>query len=309
MLRIANTAQMPRSEWLQARKNGIGGSDAGAICGLNPYVSPMQVFLDKTSDDISETDNEAMRQGRDLEEYVAQRFMEATGKKVRKVNAILGSPKYPFMQANIDRIIAGENAGLECKTASAYSAGHWADGQAPLHYVIQCQHYMAVTNTDFWYLAVVILGKDFKYIRISRDDEIIESLIKIEKCFWEDHVEKHIPPAPDGSTATDEFLKKYFPMSVAGRTIELLGYDGKLNRYREVENYIDKLKTEERLIQQEIQVQMGDAEVANAGKFTICWKAVSQDRLDTARLKAEQPDLYRQYSRSSTFRRFSIREI
>ena len=91
MEKLISTAGMEREEWLRQRKNGIGGSDAGAVCGLNPYVSPVQVYLDKISDKISDYDNEAMRQGRDLEEYVARRFTEATGKKVRRANMIYGN--------------------------------------------------------------------------------------------------------------------------------------------------------------------------------------------------------------------------
>ena len=78
---------LDRSDWLRLRKTGIGGSDAGAICGLNPYSSQMSVFRDKTCEiEEEQEDNESIRQGHDLEEYVAQRFMEATGLKVRKSN-------------------------------------------------------------------------------------------------------------------------------------------------------------------------------------------------------------------------------
>jgi putative phage-type endonuclease len=80
------------------RKTGIGGSDAGAICGLNPYSSPMKVYQDKTSSTISNEDNEAMRQGRDLEDYVARRFMEETGIKVRRSNYMYRNEEYPFMR-------------------------------------------------------------------------------------------------------------------------------------------------------------------------------------------------------------------
>ena len=86
MLTKIPTLNMTHEEWLQRRKTGIGGSDAGAICGLNPYVSPMGVYLDKISTETTDLDNEAMRQGRDLEEYVARRFIEATGLKVRRSN-------------------------------------------------------------------------------------------------------------------------------------------------------------------------------------------------------------------------------
>ena len=79
---------LSREEWLKMRKEGLGGSDAGAVCGLNPYASPMSVYQDKTSPAISDQDNEPMRQGRDLEDYVARRFTEATGLKVRRSNAM-----------------------------------------------------------------------------------------------------------------------------------------------------------------------------------------------------------------------------
>lgn len=159
MLTKIPTLNMTHEEWLQRRKTGIGGSDAGAICGLNPYVSPMGVYLDKISTETTDLDNEAMRQGRDLEEYVARRFIEATGLKVRRSNMMYRNSRYPFMLADVDRFIVGEDAGLECKTASAYNADKWKDGEIPAHYVLQCYHYMAVTGKRNWYIAVVILGQ------------------------------------------------------------------------------------------------------------------------------------------------------
>lgn len=129
---------MSHEDWLKLRKTGIGGSDAGAICGLNPFSSPMKVFYDKNSGDIQEPGSEAIRQGHDLEQYVAQRFTEATGLKVRCSNYMYRSVEHPFMIADVDRLIVGEDAGLECKTASAYNADKWKDGDIPLHYVMQC---------------------------------------------------------------------------------------------------------------------------------------------------------------------------
>lgn len=103
-----STLNLSREEWLQYRKAGIGGSDAGAICGLNPYRTAMQVYQDKISDACEDIDNEAMRQGREFEDYVARRFMEATGKKVRRANAMFRSKNHPFMLADVDRMIVGE---------------------------------------------------------------------------------------------------------------------------------------------------------------------------------------------------------
>lgn len=140
-------------EWLRLRKSGIGGSDAGAICGLNPYSSPMTVYQDKTSEDLQTEDNEAMRQGRDLEDYVAKRFTEATGFLVRRSNAMYRSRENPFMIADVDRLLVGEDAGLECKTASAFQADKWKDGAIPPHYLHECG--AAWYGTEYTFGAVV----------------------------------------------------------------------------------------------------------------------------------------------------------
>ena len=117
-LKRIDTRSMPRAEWLELRKKTIGGSDAAGIVGLSAYATPYTVWANKTGRLPDSEDNEAMRQGRDLEEYVAKRWMEATGKAVRRCNAMLYNSLYPFAHADIDRSVIGENAGLECKTTS-----------------------------------------------------------------------------------------------------------------------------------------------------------------------------------------------
>ena len=188
MKRLVSTSNLAREKWLQYRKQGIGGSDAGAIGGFNPYRTAMQVYYDKTSDEIEDIDNEAMRQGREFEDYVARRFTEETGKKIRHANAMFYDENNPFMLADVDRMIVGENAGLECKTASPFMAEYWKDDKIPLSYQMQCYHYMSVCNADAWYLAVLIYGREFKVYKLERDEEIIANLIQLEKNFWENHV-------------------------------------------------------------------------------------------------------------------------
>lgn len=180
MKRLVSTLNLDKKEWLRYRKQGITGTDVGAIVGLNPYVSAFEVYQDKISDDIIEFDNESMRQGRDLEEYVAQRFVEDTGMKVQRANAIYYNEKYPYMLADFDRVIVGQKAGLECKTVSPYSADKWANGKIPLHYQMQVQHYLGVSGFDCWYVAALIFGTEFLIRKIERDEELIQNLITIE---------------------------------------------------------------------------------------------------------------------------------
>ena len=213
MKKLVSTLGLDKAEWLKYRKRGIGGSDAGAVCGLNPYRTAMQVYQDKITEDTEDLDNEAMRQGREFEDYVARRFMEATGKKVRRANAMFYDEKHPFMLADVDRMVVNENAGLECKTASPYMAEKWADGKIPLSYQIQCLHYMSVCKADAWYIAVLIYGREFKYYKIERDEEMLADLIQIEKDFWENHVLKKVLPKPDGPELADSVIAEYFKKS------------------------------------------------------------------------------------------------
>jgi len=303
---LVKTSGLSRDEWLHYRKLGIGGSDAGAICGLNPYSTAISVFFDKTGQAANDYDNEAMRQGRDLEDYVAKRFTEATGLKVRKVNAIYYSENYPYMLANVDRMIVGQNIGLECKTANILNADKWEDGNVPAHYQIQCHHYMAVTGAKAWYIAVVILGKEFKYVKIDRDEEIIRNLIAIETDFWFSHVLTGVMPEPDGSKVADSVINQYFKTATS-KTITLPEYKDKLKRRIELVELIEKLEKEKAKIDQEIKLAMEDAEVASCGEYEVLWKNVLTSKLDVERIKQEQPDIYRKYLKEINSRRFIVK--
>lgn len=301
------TAGLSRLEWLQLRKQGIGGSDAGAVCGLNPYSSQMNVFLDKTSEETKEFHSEAVRIGSDLEQYVAKRFMEATGLKVRRSHFLYRSKEHPFMIADVDRLVTGEDAGLECKTANLYQADKWADGKVPLHYAIQCYHYMAVTGKRTWYIACVILGKEFLYRKLTWDDVLMEQLIQTEKEFWEGYVMPGILPPPDGTEVCDQVLAQYFHRAEKAKRIELVGFDEKLERREEILSWIEKLQTEQRQIEQEIKVYMRENELAVNDRYQVSWINVDSTRLDTKRMKQEKPEIYADYAKTVSSRRFTIK--
>ena len=306
MKKLVSTLGIEKKEWLRYRKGGIGGSDAGAVCGLNPYRTAMEVYYDKTSDEIEEIDNEAMRQGREFEEYVARRFMEATGKKVRRANALYYDERYPFMYADVDRLVVGENAGLECKTASPYMADQWKGGKIPLSYQIQCYHYMSVFQAYAWYIAVLIYGKEFQFHRIERDEAVISDLIHIEKNFWKDHVEKKILPEPDGSKVADNVIAERFKKS-QGISLPLMGFDEKLKRRQELVEIMARMETEKKKIEQELKLYLGEAEIAENEHFRVSWKTVNSSRLDEKLLKAEMPETYEKYKKSVSSRRFTVK--
>lgn len=209
-----STVGMTRADWLEARRGGIGGSDAAKIL-LTPeqytYADPAALYLDKTGEAPGEDEPSLAAQlGTFCEEFVAQQFEKATGLRVHRVNRLLRSVEHPFMTANIDRKICGVQEGLECKTIGEFAArryvkdpetdeGHWIDRfidgdteatmQNKLEWYCQMQHYMAVTGWKMWHLGVLIGNRRFLVYDVPRDDEWIDEMIRQEAEFWQ-HVVK-----------------------------------------------------------------------------------------------------------------------
>lgn len=309
MKRLVSTVNLPKEEWLRYRKTGLTGTDAGAITGMNPYVSAFQIYQDKITEEITETDSERMRQGRDLEEYVAKRFEEETGLKVRNANAIYQNKAHPIMLADFDRLIIGQKAGLECKTVSPYAGEQWKDEKIPLHYQLQVQHYLAVSGFDCWYVAALILGQEFLIRKIVRDEELIKDLITIEERFWNENVVKRIMPEPDGSKNCYEQIAKMYFRSDREKTIELCGFDSDLKRREELTELIDKLEKEKASIDQKVQLELQEAAYGVTPNYRISWVMAESKRLDNKKLKAENPDLYEQYCKVSGSRRFIVKHV
>lgn len=307
---LAKTLGMPREEWLELRRQGIGGSDAAAIVGLDRYRSAFDVYAEKIGLKPEQPDNEAMRQGRDLEGYVASRFCEQTGKKVRRRNAILQHPEHHWMLGNIDRWVVGENAGFEAKTTSVLNRAKFNQGEFPPNYYVQCVHYMAVTGAERWYLAVLVLNKSFHVFTIERDEAEVQALIAAEKDFWENHVLKQIPPTPDGSESTSELIKTMYPEAKEHFTASLFGYEEKISTYLNIDNQIKELERKREAIKQELQLAMDEAEIGRARGYIVEWKNQVRQSLDTKKLKSEHAEIYEKYLKpAQTVRRFMIKEV
>ena len=306
----ADTRKMSREDWLKSRKNGIGGSDASAILGLNPYSSPLKVYTDKISDDVKEETNEAMRQGTDFEQYVADRFTEETGLKVKRCNKILQSPDHPFMLANVDRLIIGHDWGLECKTTSPYSKFKFDDGEINPHYYWQSMHYMAVTGASRWYVAVLVLGKAFHVFQLDRDEDAIATLIQAEEDFWMNHVIVKDPPLPTGSEADDEALTVLYPEGNSDEdVVEMYDLDSVFNLRALTVAKRDELDDEIKEYDQQIKLAMGDNQRGIGTSWRVSWTNTSTSRVDTKLLKAKYPDIASECSKTTSGRRFSVVKI
>lgn len=303
-----STKDMTRAEWLQARRKGIGGSDASAIMGQNPWASPLTVYLDKTGIAAEKTESEAMRQGTDCEEVVAARFTRETGLKVKKCHKLIQHPDYPWMLANIDRQIACKGfVGLECKTTSPFNQTDFSEGSIPPNYYWQCQHYMAVTGAEEWYLAVMIFSTAFHVFKIPRDEVAIAQLIEAERDFWQNYVEAGITPFPSGIDADDAAIDSMYaarrdrPADIGDmrQQLEILAL-----HEQEAKSLDKKIKA----IKQQLKLRMGECTTASCGRFLITWRDEQRTTLDTKRLKAEQPETFAMYAKTSVSRPLKIKE-
>lgn len=279
------------------RRKSIGGSDAAAAVALSPWNTPYRLWCEKTGegnlvdDDLSE--NDLVHFGNVLEDVVAEEFTRRTGMKVWRKNQQMIHATYPWMTANIDRRVIGKGMreGLECKTASQFSAKHWGESgdQIPLHYLIQCHHYLAVTGWQRWHVAVLIAGNDFRTFTIERDEDFIESLIAREKEFW-DCVTSKTPPDP--VTIDDAYMRwpKDYGAPIVASPVCRRAYD-RLMKLREQISDLEEESTKEGLI---IRQWMGDhttlLDIDGKTKLAT-WKHQTRRTIDTDKLRKDHPEI------------------
>ena len=306
-LKKISTLDMDRDEWLEHRRRSIGGSDASGIIGLNNWASPYSIWADKLGKLPPKEDNEAMRQGRDLEDYVARRFMESTGKKVRRENYILINPDYPFAHANVDRMVIGEDAGLECKTTSTLNMKSFKNGSFPDTYYVQCVHYLMVTGCSKWYLAVLVLGREFMVFEIERDEDEIAALAKSEEEFWK-YVESQTPPLVDGEASTSDTISTLYPES-NDNVVSLMAYESDLNQYMSLGALIKDMEKQRDEVANRIKAFMGESGKGESDNYKVSWTSSERKSFDAKKFAAAHKDLdLSSYYKTSTYRTFKVSE-
>lgn len=290
-----------RDAWLAMRNKGIGGSEAAVIVGLSKWKSPFELWAEKTGqaepEDLS--DNEYIYWGTVLEQAVADRFCELTGKKVRR-QGMLQDEEYPYMLANVDRMVVGENAGLECKTANGFKAKEWDGDNIPDAYYCQCQWYMMVTGADKWYIACLIGGNHFVWKEIPRNDADIEALRMAAVDFWA-NVETKTMPELDGSENCGKALaEKYSNVQKDAAAVLPSAAADWLAKLEELDVTEAEIKKQQEECKNQLKNMIGEAEIGMVGDRKITWKLqAGKTTIDSKRLKAEMPEVYTKYAKVS----------
>jgi putative phage-type endonuclease len=289
---------------------GIGGSDIGAILGLSPYRSPVEVWAEKVGTAQCAGEAVHLRYGQHLEPFVAREYERATGLVTHVHAGTIRHPLHPHLFAHVDRLVSRDGQGvldaqgnvcattlLECKTASAFSAAQWGRAgtdHVPHAYLVQCVWYTALTGCTEAHLAVLLGNSDLRVYRIGHDPALGERLVKSALDFWDDHVMAGVPPAP---TTRDDVLALY-PRETPGRVVEADPTTlSQLRRLQRIQGLTKRLDAESQRVKDQLAIRMGPAErVCHNGQTLATWRAGSPtSRVDVTRLRKERPEVVSEY--------------
>lgn len=320
--RYIATGGMSRDEWLSARRGGIGGSDAGAIMGLNTWASPLTVYLDKKGLHTF-AGNTATERGNWLEEPIRQKSREMLGCPIEAVPFLFTSEKHPFMSANIDGVIYLQEekeingvllkglGGHEIKTTQRGDG--FSENEIPDSYFAQVQHYMAVLALPWFVLSAYLIDKnEFRHYVIQKDDEFIARLIEAEKAFWETFIEKDIMPAPSGLDAEDDAINALFTGSATTLILDSEA-ESMSAEYLLLNNQLKNLEKRKKQLSESLKLKIiaqqkdgEDKAQAIAGNYKISFSKNIRKSVDTERLKKD--GLYEQYCKESESSMFRVSE-
>lgn len=246
-----------------------------------------------------------------LEDFIAKRFEQETGKRVQRSNFSFVNESYPWAIADVDREIVGENAGLECKSTSALNLKHYKNGDYPARFYVQCVHYMAVKGYERMYLAVLIGNSDFKTFEIDRDEAEIEALMNAEKDFY-GHMISDDPPPIDGSGSTREAIQAQQEDAPAEEPepVDLSSSRQLLDTLMELESAIAQMEEQRSGIKNQLIQLIGSAWHGNCEGYSISYKPQTRNTFDWKKLQKAYPQIdLNPFFKSSISRPLSIKRI
>ena len=315
-----DTTGLTQEQWVEQRTKGIGGSDAGAIMGLNPYSTPLTVWFAKKGKSTFEG-NAATEWGNILEVPIRRKASEAIGGQIEVTGGTFVSKSAPFMRANLDGVLrvkkltlAGQTVsglgGWECKTTARGNG--FTEDEIPDSYFAQVQHYMATTGLSWFVLSAFILNQRncYHYI-IPRNDEFIKEMVDCERTFWTDNVLADTAPAPMG---TENEARLIDALGIGGSVQLPLECEATFNQLNELKKQIKDLETQKRALEDELKLKMvsfpsdgTNKAIATCGGWQAVWSEQKRRTVDSELLK--QAGLFEQYSKESTYNTLRITRL
>ena len=292
---------MESTEWHEQRLNGIGGSEASTILGINPWQSRLELYYKKVNRkvDLSSADNIRFKLGHVLEPFIAEEYTKKTG-RILTIREQKTHPKYPFINGNVDReIIQSERKEpgiLEIKTKGAFIDWHGED--IPPYYMTQIQQYLAVYGYTWGSFAVLDFNKfEVTITDIERDEILINKIIEEETKFW-NLVQNKTPPEPESTKSCEDFLKECFNQSES-ITIDLRNNEQATilaDTLKEIKIEYKNLEKTELECKTYFMNLMKEADRVIGNDYTITWKNDKDStKFNVDKFQSENPEIYKKY--------------
>ena len=291
---------MLTQDQIEERKGHIGASDMAAVLGLSKYRSAYDIWLEKTGQyESPEVDSGPMHAGNRFEPGVLDEAESRLGPLDR--NIVCPAPDGLPISARLDARLISTHEPVESKTGGLYGplAVGWGEegtDEIPNEHIIQLQVQMLCANANMSHLVAFLGGRGFCFYRVERNNYLRDIIVERAVEFWQRVTDKK---PPDDSTPNLEIIERIH--RVPEKTIDV-----------EPDLLVDWLKAKDLRKQAEeaedaakatLLTAMGDAEAATCGEVGgLTFLSQSRGSLDTPRLRAEQPDIYKQFSKTSTFR-------
>jgi putative phage-type endonuclease len=269
-----------RALWLADRRAGIGGSDAATILGVGKYGSQLDVWLDKTGRKPAIEQTEPMWWGNALEEIIARRYSEVTGRALWKPNRVMQHPDHPLILGTPDRLVIGQSRGVEIKNVGAHAAHEWGrpgTDEVPHYYAIQCLHYMAITGFPVWDVAALFGGNKLGIYTVARDPEFEVTIIRRLLEWWDTYVATDTRPPIDQNCG--DALQILFPIEASSMMIPAtVEADNAAKELLALRRTLGIYERDTELVENTLKDMIGEATGISGDGWKVTWKRSADAR-------------------------------
>lgn len=287
--------ELPGNAQSYDRRRFLGGSDAGAILGLSPWRTPLDVYFEKIADEPPKSDpkrEKFFRRGKILEPYVLDMLRDEKKIKVRSANARFVDPVHDFLSCEVDAVTEDDGDDIEIKTVHPFAAAEWGDedtDEIPDHYTAQAVHGLMITGKRARIVAALIGADDLRVYRVERDEETIAGLRARLLFFWQCVQERTPPPAIRLSD-----LAKLYGVDT-GQVVAVDNELTVLDTLERLRTLKDRVKADEKQIEAEefaIKSFMKSAAVLTVGNKKVCsWKTQSRRHIPAESVRIHYPEV------------------
>lgn len=293
----------------QDRSKFIGASEIASVMGLNPWCTPLKLWALKTGKVAPDETNEAMEWGNRLEAVVAKKFED-----MHKPAKLMAYKKryvhqgVPYLSCELDRIIVGTEELVEVKTANAWSAKQWDGEEIPIHYVLQVNLQLGLSERRKGWFAVLVGGSKYLEKEITFDSELYDKQVASAIAFWENNVIADVPPMAMAADNEENVLSLFPEASTEivkiedEENMELI--NTALEHRLEVMKEISAAEQEKEGIDAKIKLIIKEAGGLETDKYKVTWAQSKRTSADAEAMKKD--GIFEKYSKTSVSRTFRV---